>query len=45
MPNVCNEEFPMILGKSLADWRAQYPLLDELIALRETSWFNPAVAP
>ncbi|MGQ7956708.1 D-serine ammonia-lyase [Pseudomonas sp. SP16.1] len=35
----------MILGQSLATWRAQYPLLDELIALRETSWFNPAVAP
>ena len=35
----------MILGQSLAQWRAQYPLLDELIALRETSWFNPAVAP
>ncbi|RRV37423.1 D-serine ammonia-lyase [Pseudomonas sp. o96-267] len=35
----------MILGQPLAQWRAQYPLLDELIALRETSWFNPAVAP
>ena len=35
----------MVLGKSLASWRAEYPLLDELIALRETSWFNPAVAP
>lgn len=35
----------MVLGKSLASWRAEYPLLDELIALRETSWFNPGVAP
>ncbi|TRO18986.1 D-serine ammonia-lyase [Ectopseudomonas mendocina] len=35
----------MILGQPLAQWCAQYPLLDELIALRETSWFNPAVAP
>lgn len=35
----------MILGQPLAQWRAQYPLLDELIVLRETSWFNPAVAP
>lgn len=35
----------MVLGKSLASWRAEYPLLDELIALRETCWFNPAVAP
>lgn len=35
----------MVLGKSLAAWRAEYPLLDELIALRETSWFNPGVVP
>lgn len=35
----------MILGQPCATWRAHYPLLDELIALRETSWFNPAVAP
>ncbi|MFI7864178.1 D-serine ammonia-lyase [Ectopseudomonas khazarica] len=35
----------MILGKSLAQWCAEYPLLDELIALHETSWFNPGVAP
>ena len=35
----------MLLGKSLAAWRAEYPLLDELIALRETSWFNPRIAP
>src|SRR5690606_38199051 len=35
----------MILGQPLAQWRAEFPLLDELIALRETHWFNPAVAP
>lgn len=35
----------MILGKSLGQWCAEYPLLDELIALHETSWFNPGVAP
>ena len=34
----------MILGKPLADWRAKYPLLEELIALRGTSCFNPVVA-
>jgi D-serine dehydratase len=34
----------MLLGKSLTTWCNEYPLLDELIALRETSWFNPGVA-
>ncbi|WP_300653271.1 D-serine ammonia-lyase [Pseudomonas sp.] len=34
----------MLLGKSLTVWCNEYPLLNELIALRETSWFNPGVA-
>ncbi len=35
----------MILGKTLEDWYASHPLLRELVALKETSWFNPATAP
>ncbi|MGC0155113.1 D-serine ammonia-lyase [Chromobacterium vaccinii] len=35
----------MINGKSLADWQISHPLLAELTALRECSWFNPAIAP
>ena len=35
----------MIHGKPLEDWYASHPLLRELVALRETSWFNPAIAP
>ncbi|MGG2396628.1 D-serine ammonia-lyase [Pseudomonas sp. SH1-B] len=35
----------MVLGQSIEQWCAEYPLLDELIALHETSWFNPGVAP
>ena len=35
----------MILGKTLESWYASYPLIRELVALQETTWFNPAVAP
>lgn len=35
----------MIHGKTLEAWCASHPLLSELLALRETTWFNPAVAP
>ncbi len=35
----------MILGKTLDDWYASHPLLRELTALKETNWFNPALAP
>jgi len=35
----------MILGAPLADWYQRYPLIEMLIALEETSWFNPAIAP
>jgi D-serine dehydratase len=34
----------MLLGKSLATWCQEYPLLKQLIALQETSWFNPRIA-
>lgn len=35
----------MIHGKTLEAWCASHPLLSELLALRETAWFNPAIAP
>lgn len=35
----------MIHGKTLEAWCASHPLLSELLALRETTWFNPAIAP
>jgi D-serine dehydratase len=36
---------PTVLGKPIEEWATQYPLLEELMALRESAWFNPAVAP
>lgn len=35
----------MIHGKTLEAWCTSHPLLSELLALRETTWFNPAIAP
>ena len=35
----------MIHGQTLAAWYASHPLIRDLVALRETSWFNPATAP
>lgn len=35
----------MIHGKTLAAWCASHPLIRELVALRETAWFNPGIAP
>ena len=35
----------MIHGQILAAWYASHPLIRDLVALRETSWFNPAIAP
>ena len=35
----------MILGKPLESWYASYPLIRDLVALQETTWFNPGVAP
>ncbi|HEY9240140.1 MAG TPA: D-serine ammonia-lyase, partial [Burkholderiaceae bacterium] len=32
-------------GRSAAEWRSAIPLIDELMALKELSWFNPGVAP
>jgi len=34
-----------IAGRSAAAWRAEIPLIDTLVALEETSWFNPGIAP
>ncbi len=35
----------MILGKTLESWCSSHPLIRDLVALQETTWFNPAVAP
>ena len=35
----------MILGRTLESWCDNYPLIRELVALQETTWFNPGVAP
>lgn len=35
----------MIAGKSLETWRAEFPLLQDLMDLEETSWFTPMVTP
>ena len=35
----------MILGKTLESWQASHPLIRDLVALQETTWFNPGVAP
>lgn len=32
-------------GRALESWYAGHPLLRDLVALRETTWFNPALAP
>ena len=34
-----------VLGKPIGDWVAEFPLLAELMALKETAWFNPGMAP
>ena len=34
----------MILGRTLESWYASYPLIRDLVALQETTWFNPGVA-
>ncbi|MDH4557819.1 D-serine ammonia-lyase [Pseudomonas sp. BN417] len=34
----------MIHGKTLDAWYASHPLIEDLVALQETSWFNPAIA-
>lgn len=35
----------MILGKTLESWCSSHPLIRDLVELKETSWFNPAVVP
>lgn len=35
----------MIAGKSVEQWQESHPLIHDLIALKETAWFNPAVRP
>lgn len=35
----------MIHGQTLAAWYASHPLIRDLVALRETTWFNPAITP
>ncbi|MNG89552.1 D-serine dehydratase [compost metagenome] len=34
----------MIHGKTLEAWCASHPLIEALVALRETRWFNPNIA-
>jgi len=34
-----------ILGKSLAQWMAEYPIMNKIAALEETAWINPARLP
>ncbi len=35
----------MIAGKSVEQWKESHPLIEDLVALKETAWFNPAVRP
>jgi len=35
----------MILGRTLESWCDSYPLIRELVALQEPTWFTPGVAP
>ena len=35
----------MIAGKSVEQWLESHPLIADLIALKETTWLNPAVRP
>jgi len=34
-----------VQGRSLDDWCATHPLIRDLVALRDVTWFNPAAAP
>lgn len=34
-----------VAGRDIEDWLRSHPLLRDLLALREISWFNPAVQP
>ncbi|QBR04027.1 D-serine ammonia-lyase [Paraburkholderia pallida] len=35
----------MIAGKSVGQWLESHPLIADLVALKETTWLNPAVRP
>lgn len=35
----------MIHGKTLDAWYASHPVVEALVSLQETTWFNPAIAP
>ncbi|MFG0631065.1 D-serine ammonia-lyase [Pseudomonas sp. xss_2] len=35
----------MILGSTLEQWYARFPLIRDLVALQQTTWFNPGVVP
>lgn len=35
----------MIHNKTLPAWYQSHPVLETMVALRETQWFNPSVAP
>src|SRR5690554_4442243 len=47
MLSFCSEqqESPMVAEISTAQWIQDHPLIQELVALREVTWFNPAIAP
>ena len=34
-----------VAGRTVAQWCASHPLLHDLMALKESTWFNPAAAP
>ena len=35
----------MIAGKTLLQWRQEYPIMDRIAALEETAWINPEKEP
>lgn len=35
----------IILGKTLSQWRQEYPIMDRIAALEETAWINPGRIP
>ena len=35
----------MVLGRPLDDWCSRYPLIRDMVALQDVTWFNPAAAP
>lgn len=35
----------MVHGKTLDAWYQSHPIIEDLVSLQETTWFNPAIAP